>query len=87
MASDRGGEQSLVTGLRHGAPASPSGDADAMTLLRLAMLLGLGVGSHVGVRIWNFDPKKPSNVRIPTNYILTLDGSAGGLKFKRRRLV
>jgi hypothetical protein len=20
-----------------------------------------GVGSHLGVRIWNFDPKKPSN--------------------------
>jgi len=49
--------------------------------------LKMDVGSHLGVRIWNFDPKKPSNVRIPTNYILTLDGSAGGLNFKRRRLV
>jgi hypothetical protein len=45
------------------------------------------VGSHLGVRIWNLDPKRPSNVRISTNYILTLDGSARGLNFKRRRLV
>ena len=45
------------------------------------------VGSHLGVRISNLDPKKPSNVRISSNYILTLDGSARGLNFKRRRLV
>jgi hypothetical protein len=45
------------------------------------------VGSHLGVRISNFDPKKPSNVRISTNYILTLDGSSRGLNFKRHRLV
>ena len=34
------------------------------------------VGSHLGVRIWNFGPKKPSNVRISTKNILTFDGSS-----------
>ncbi len=53
----------------------------------LALIQQAGVGSHLGVRIWNFDPKKPSKVRISTNYILTLDGSARGLNFKRRGLV
>jgi hypothetical protein len=45
------------------------------------------VGSHLGVRIWNFGPKKPSNVRISTKNILTFDGPARGLTFKRHRLV
>jgi hypothetical protein len=42
-----------------------------------------GVGSHLGVRISNFPPKKPSNVRISTKNILTFDGSARGLSFNR----
>jgi hypothetical protein len=45
------------------------------------------VGSHLGVRISNFGPKKPSNVRISTKNILTFDGSARSLSFKRHRLV
>jgi hypothetical protein len=31
------------------------------------------VGSHLGLRISNFVPKKPSNVRISSNNILTFD--------------
>src|SRR3974390_2597523 len=48
---------------------------------------GAHVGSHLGLRISNFVPKKPSNMRISTKNILTFDGSARGLTFKRHRLV
>src|SRR5208282_4224019 len=38
------------------------------------------VGSHLGLRISNFAPKKPSNVRISTINILTFDGLASPLE-------
>ena len=39
---DRGGQQSLIAGLRQAARAASPGDADAVTLLSVAMLLGWG---------------------------------------------
>jgi hypothetical protein len=41
-----------------------------------------GVGSHLGLRISNLVPKKPSNVRISTQKILTFDGFASPLEVK-----
>ena len=38
------------------------------------------VGSHLGLRISNFAPKKPLNVRISTKDILTFDGFASSLE-------
>jgi len=40
------------------------------------------VGSHLGLRISNFVPKKPSNVRISTKNILTFDGFASPLELQ-----
>ena len=45
------------------------------------------VRSHLGLRISDSESKKPLNVRISTKHILTFDGSARGLTFKRHRLV
>ena len=42
------------------------------------------VGSHLGLRILNFAPKKPSNVRISTENILTFDGFASPLELQTR---
>ena len=44
------------------------------------------VGSHLGLRISNFVPKKPSNVRISTNNILTFDGFASLLELRAEPL-
>ncbi len=40
------------------------------------------VGSHLGLRISNFAPKKPSNVRICLVDILTFDGLASSLELQ-----
>src|SRR5271166_4550431 len=40
------------------------------------------VGSHVGLRISNFAPRKPSNVRICLVDILTFDGFASSLELQ-----
>jgi hypothetical protein len=41
-----------------------------------------GVGSHLGLRISNFAPKKPSNVRICLVDILTFDGLVSSLELQ-----
>jgi hypothetical protein len=40
------------------------------------------IGSHLGLRISNFAPKNPSNVRISTKNILTFDGFASSLELQ-----
>src|SRR5271165_58800 len=42
----------------------------------------LAVRSHLGLRISNFAPIKPSNVRISTKNILTFDGLASPLELQ-----
>ncbi len=46
---------------------------------------GQAVGIHLGLRISNFAPKKPSNVRISTQNILTFDGLASPLELHAGR--
>jgi hypothetical protein len=62
----------------------------ALNLLMFVQLLLAGldvgrlhcVGSHLGLRIWNFASKKPSNLRISTKNILTFDGLASPLELQ-----
>src|SRR5208337_1697847 len=49
-----------------------------------SMVPSTGVGSHLGLRISNLVPKKPSNVRISTQNILTFDGFASPLELQAR---
>jgi integrase/recombinase XerC len=68
-------------------PAEARTLLDSIDISTHAGLRDRAVGSHLGVRISNFVPKKPSNVRISTKNILTFDGSSRRLRIKPDRLV